>query len=141
MHSLSEKITRNLLPFVTKPGRYVGNELGAIKKDHQDRLKVVLAFPDVYEIGMSYLGQAILYHLINRRPDSVAERVFSPWPDAEEIMRKENIPLFSLETHTPLREFDIIGFSLTYELNYANVLNMLDLAGMPVFSSQRDETY
>ncbi|MFH1337120.1 MAG: TIGR03960 family B12-binding radical SAM protein, partial [Candidatus Zixiibacteriota bacterium] len=126
---------------VMKPGRYVGNELGATKKDHQDRLKVALAFPDAYEIGMSYLGQAILYHLINRRPDGVAERVFSPWPDAEEIMRKENIPLFSLESHTPLREFDIIGFSLTYELNYTNVLNMLDLAGMPVFSSQRDETY
>jgi radical SAM family uncharacterized protein/radical SAM-linked protein len=141
MHSLSEKITKNLLPFVTKPGRYVGNELGATKKDHRDRLKVALAFPDVYEIGMSYLGQAILYHLINRKQDSVAERVFSPWPDAEEIMRKENIPLFSLETHTPLKEFDVIGFSLTYELNYTNVLNMLDLAGMPVFSSQRDETY
>jgi radical SAM family uncharacterized protein/radical SAM-linked protein len=141
MHPLSEKIKKNLLPFVTKPGRYVGNELGAIKKDHQDRLKVALAFPDVYEIGMSYLGQAILYHLTNRRPDSVAERVFSPWPDAEEIMRKENIPLFSLESHTPLREFDIIGFSLTYELNYTNVLNMLDLTKMPVFSSQRDETY
>jgi len=141
MHPLSEKIKKNLLPFVTKPGRYVGNELGAIRKDHQDKLKVALVFPDVYEIGMSYLGQAILYHLINRRPDGVAERVFSPWPDAEEIMRKENIPLFSLESHTPLREFDIIGFSLTYELNYTNVLNMLDLTGMPVFSSQREEIH
>ena len=93
MHPFSEKIKKNLLPFVMKPGRYVGNELGATKKDHQDRLKVALAFPDAYEIGMSYLGQAILYHLINRRPDGVAERVFSPWPDAEEIMRKENPPL------------------------------------------------
>jgi radical SAM family uncharacterized protein/radical SAM-linked protein len=141
MHSLSEKITKNFLPFVMKPGRYVGNELGAITKDHRDKLKVALAFPDVYEIGMSYLGQAILYHLINRKQTSIAERVFSPWPDAEEIMRKEKIPLFSLETHTPLKEFDIIGFSLTYELNYTNVLNMLDLAGMPVFYSQRDKTY
>jgi radical SAM family uncharacterized protein/radical SAM-linked protein len=141
MHALSEKFMKNLLPFVMKPGRYIGNELGATKKDHRGKLKVALAFPDVYEIGMSYLGQAILYHLINGRQDSVAERVFSPWPDAEEIMRKENIPLFSLETHTPLKEFDIIGFSLTYELNYTTVLNMLDLAGIPVFSSQRDETY
>ncbi len=141
MHPLSEKIKKNLLPFVTKPGRYVGNELGATKKEHQGKLKVALAFPDVYEIGMSYLGQAILYHLINQKPDQVAERVFSPWPDAEEVMRKEGIPLFSLETHTPLQEFDVVGFSLTYELNYATVLNLLDLAGIPVFSSQRNENY
>ncbi len=141
MHQLSEKIKKNLLPLVMKPGRYVGNELGAIKKDHQGKLKVALAFPDVYEIGMSYLGFAILYHIINRRPDWVAERVFAPWVDAEEIMRKESISLFSLETHTPLKEFDIVGFSLTYELNYATVLNMLDLAEIPVWSSQRDEGF
>ncbi len=139
MHSLSEKIKKELLPFVMKPGRYVGNELGAIKKDHQGKLLVALAFPDVYEIGMSYLGLSILYHLINKRPNCVAERVFSPWVDAEEMMRKSNIPLFSLETHTPLKEFDIIGFSLTYELNYTMVLNILDLAGIPVLSSQRTE--
>jgi radical SAM family uncharacterized protein/radical SAM-linked protein len=138
MHPLSEKIKKNLLPFVMKPGRYVGNELGAIKKEHPGKLKVALAFPDVYEIGMSYLGQAILYHLINRRTDWVAERVFTPWPDAEEVMRKENIPLFSLESHTPVQEFDLVGLSLTYELNYTNVLNMLDLARIPVYSSQRD---
>ena len=141
MHPLSENIKKNLLPFVMKPGRYIGNELGAIKKDHPGKLKVALAFPDVYEIGMSYLGQAILYNIINRRTDWVAERVFAPWLDAEEVMRKENIPLFSLETHTPLREFDVVGFSLTYELNYATVLNMLDLARIPVFSSQRDENH
>ncbi len=139
MHPLSEKIKKELLPFVMKPGRYIGNEFGAIKKDHQGKLKVVLAFPDVYEIGMSYLGLSILYHLINKRSNCVAERVFSPWVDAEELLRKENIPLFSLETHTPLKEFDVIGFSLTYELNYATVLNILDLAGIPVFSSQRTE--
>jgi len=141
IHPLSENIKKNLLPFVMKPGRYVGNELGAIKKDHQGKLKVALVFPDVYEIGMSYLGQAILYNIINRRADWVAERVFAPWLDAEEVMRTENIPLFSLETHTPLNEFDVVGFSLTYELNYATVLNMLDLAGIPVFSSQRDENH
>ncbi len=141
MHPLSDKIKKDLLPFVMKPGRYIGSELGAIRKDHQGKLKVALAFPDVYEIGMSYLGLAILYNLINRRPDCVAERVFAPWVDAEEIMRKEAIPLFSMETHTPLKEFDVVGFSLTYELNYATVLNMLDLAGISVYSSQRNEEY
>jgi radical SAM family uncharacterized protein/radical SAM-linked protein len=139
MHPLSEKIKKELLPFVMKPGRYIGNELGAIKKNHQGKLSVALAFPDVYEIGMSYLGLSILYHLINKRSNCVAERAFAPWVDAEEFLRKENIPLFSLETHTPLKEFDIIGFSLTYELNYTTVLNMLDLAGISVFSSQRAE--
>jgi len=139
MHQISDKIKKDLLPFVMKPGRYIGNELGAIKKDHQGKLSVALAFPDVYEIGMSYVGLSILYHLINKRPDCVAERVFAPWVDAEEFLRKESIPLFSLESHTPLKEFDIIGFSLTYELNYTTVLNLLDLAGVPVFSSQRSE--
>jgi radical SAM family uncharacterized protein/radical SAM-linked protein len=139
MHPLSEKIKKELLPFVIKPGRYIGNELGAIKKDHQGKLSVALAFPDVYEIGMSYVGLSILYHLINKRSNCVAERVFAPWVDAEELLRKENIPLFSLETHTPLKEFDVIGFSLTYELNYTTVLNILDLAGIPVFASQRTE--
>ncbi len=122
-----------------KPGRYIGNELGAIRKDHQGKLRVALAFPDVYEIGMSYLGLSILYHLINRRANCVAERVFSPWVDAEELLRKENIPLFSLETHTPLSEFDVIGFSLSYELNYTTVLNMLNLANISAFSSQRTQ--
>jgi len=139
MHPLSEKIKKELLPFVIKPGRYVGNELGTIKKDHQGKLRVALTFPDVYEIGMSYVGLSILYHLINKRPDCVAERVFAPWVDAEEMMRKSKTPLFSLETHTPLKEFDVIGFSLTYELNYTTVLNILDLAGIRVLSSQRTE--
>ena len=102
---------------------------------------MALAFPDVYEIGMSYLGLTILYHVINRIPNCVAERAFAPWVDAEEVMRKETIPLFSMETHTPLKEFDVVGFSLTYELNYATVLNMLDLAEIPVYSSQRDKEH
>jgi radical SAM family uncharacterized protein/radical SAM-linked protein len=139
MHQISDKIKKDLLPFVMKPGRYIGNELGAIRKDHQGKLKVALAFPDVYEIGMSYVGLSILYHLINKKSNCVAERVFAPWVDAEELLRKEKIPLFSLETHTPLKEFDVIGFSLTYELNYTTVLNILDLAGIPVLSSQRTE--
>ncbi len=141
MHPLSEKIKKGLLAFVMKPGRYVGNELNATFKDHQGKFKIALAFPDNYEIGMSYHGLAILYHIINEQPDWVAERVFAPWVDAEEIMRKEGLPLFSLETHTPVREFDVVGFSLTYELNYTNVLNMLDLAGIPVRSAERNEQY
>lgn len=141
MHELSKRIKRDLLPLVMKPGRYVGNELNSTHKDHESKLKVALAFPDVYEIGMSYHGLAILYHIINRHPDWVAERAFVPWVDAEEIMRKENIPLFSLESHTPLGEFDVVGFSLSYELNYANVLNMFDLAGIPVWSSERNEEH
>jgi radical SAM family uncharacterized protein/radical SAM-linked protein len=138
MHELSQRIKKDLLPFVMKPGRYVGNELGAVHKDHSGKLGVALAFPDVYEIGMSYLGLAILYHMVNKRPDWVAERVFAPWVDAEEVMRKEDISLVSLESHTPLKEFDVVGFSLTYELNYATVLNMLDLAGIPVYAGERN---
>jgi radical SAM family uncharacterized protein/radical SAM-linked protein len=141
IHQLSKKIKQDLLPFVMKPGRYVGNELHAVHKDHQGKLKIALAFPDVYEIGMSYHGLAILYHIINRHPDWVAERVFAPWVDAEENMRKEDIPLFSLESHTPLGEFDVVGFSLAYELNYTNVLNMLDLARTPLWSAERSEQH
>jgi radical SAM family uncharacterized protein/radical SAM-linked protein len=138
MHELSQRIKKDLLPFVMKPGRYIGNELGAVHKNHSGKLKLALAFPDVYEIGMSYLGLAILYHMVNKRENWVAERVFAPWVDAEEVMRKESIPLFSLESHTPLNEFDLVGFSLTYELNYATVLNMLDLAGIPVYARDRN---
>jgi radical SAM family uncharacterized protein/radical SAM-linked protein len=136
-HQLSKKVKRDLLPFVMKPGRYVGNELHTFHKDHQGKLKVALGFPDVYEIGMSYHGLAILYHIINQRPDWVAERAFAPWVDAEETMRKQDIPLFSLESHTPLNEFDVVGFSLAYELNYTNILNMLDLAQIPIWSAER----
>jgi radical SAM family uncharacterized protein/radical SAM-linked protein len=141
MNQISEKIKKSLLPLVMRPGRYVGNELNSTHKDHQGKLKVALAFPDTYEIGMSYLGLGILYHVINKNTNWVAERTFAPWVDAEEVMRKEKIPLFSLESHTPLREFDVIGLSLTYELNYTNVLNMLDLAQIPVWSAERNERY
>jgi radical SAM family uncharacterized protein/radical SAM-linked protein len=139
MHPLTDKIKTELLPFVLKPGRYVGNELGAIKKEYQDKLKVALVFPDVYEIGMSYQGILMLYHIINQREDALAERAFSPWEDAEKILREKNIPLFSLESFAPLKEFDLVGFSLAYELNYTTVLNCLDLAQIPVFSRDRKE--
>jgi len=137
MHPLSEKIKEELLPFVIKPGRYLGNELNIIRKEPEDKLKFALVYPDIYEIGMSYLGLQILYHIINKRTTTLCERAFLPWPDAEELFRGNSIPLFSLESHTPLKDFDILGFSLTYELNYNGVLNILDLAGIPLFSEER----
>jgi len=141
MHPLSERIKKEFLPFVMKPGRYVGNELNVIKKEPEGKLKFALIYPDIYENGMSYLGLQILYHIINQRPNSLCERVFLPWPDAEEILKNNSIPLFSLESHTPLKEFDVLGFSLTYELNYTGVLNILSLSGMPLFSQERKEDF
>ena len=139
MHALSDRIRKEFLPFVLKPGRYVGNELNVIKKEHSGKVKVALIYPDTYEIGMSYMGLSILYHLINKRSDSLAERAFAPWLDAEKVLREKRIPLFSLESYTPLKEFDILGFSLSYELTYTNVLNILDLAGISLFSKDRGE--
>ena len=98
-----------VLPLVSKPARYLGNELNVIRKNHSlMKTKLVLAFPDVYEIGQSYTGFHILYHVVNRRPDVVAERTFAPWPDMERLMRQKAIPLFSLESATPLRDFDAL---------------------------------
>ncbi len=139
MHPLSKRIEKEFLPFVLKPGRYSGNELNVVKKEHSDKIKVALVYPDLYEIGMSYLGLVILYNIINKRSNSVAERAFAVGIDAENILRKKEIPIFSLESHTPLKEFDIIGFSLSYELTYTNVLNILDLAKIPIYSSEREE--
>jgi radical SAM family uncharacterized protein len=125
---------------VSQPARYTGGELNSITKDWaapQIRSKIALAFPDIYELGGSNLGLMILYDLINRRDDLVAERVYCPWPDFEAIMRRDSIPLFSLETRHPLLDFDIIGFSLPYEQLYTNVLTMLDLAGIPLRAAGR----
>ncbi|TVM03593.1 MAG: B12-binding domain-containing radical SAM protein [Candidatus Brocadia sp. WS118] len=133
-------ITENLLPLVEMPGQYIGGEWNSIVKEHTDTgIKVVLAFPDTYSIGMSHLGIQILYGLLNEREDTVCERVFAPLDDMESLMRKHQIPLFSLETYTPLREFDIIGFSIQYELSYTNILNMLHLSEIPVIASERSE--
>ena len=139
-HALSQKLDKEILPFIIKPGRYVGNELNSVHKPHEPgRLRIALCFPEMYEIGMSYMGMQILYNIINKRPDSLAERALSIWPDMEEIMRRKNIPLFSLESATPLAEFDIFGFHLTYEMTYTTALNMLDLAGVPLLSKDRRE--
>ena len=129
-----------ILQKVEKPGRYIGGEWNAVKKDPDGaKVKIALAFPDLYEVGMSYLGQKILYHILNSQPHILAERVFAPWPDFERELRAKNIPLFSLENRIPLGQFDIIGFSLLYELNYSNVLTMLDLARIPLFAEERDD--
>jgi len=135
------KLEKEVLPFVIKPGRYIGNELNAIIKDHKDKLKIALAFPDIYEIGMSYLGQQIMYNIINKRDDCVAERVYHVWPDMAQRLRESKAALFSLETATPLNQFDLIGFSVTYEMHGPGVLNMLNLAGIPLKSSQRNENH
>jgi len=129
-----------ILLTVRKPGRYVGGEWNVVKKEWTDDLvKVLLAFPDVYEVGMSYLGMKILYGILNERRDALCERVFSPWPDFEEALRKNNMNIFSLESRRSPAEFDIIGFSLAYELTFTNALNLLDLGGIPLRSSERSD--
>jgi len=131
----------NILPHVEKPSRYIGGEVNSIKKNLAScRLAVALAFPDVYEVGMSHLGIQILYSILNGQPDIAAERFFAPWPDMEAWMRKAGIPLSSCESRIPLNQFDIVGFSLQYELSYTNVLTMLDLGGIPLHAIDRDDT-
>ncbi len=127
-----------ILPRVTHPARYSGNEWNAIVKDWDDvDVRLALLYPDTYEIGMSNLGLMIFYDLVNREPGMVAERAYAPWTDMEAAMREAGIPLFSLETRHALRDFDLLGFSLQYELTYTNVLNLLDLAGIPLRADQR----
>ena len=130
------------LQHVEKPARYTGGEWNSIVKDHSTvDVTMALAFPDVYEVSMSHLGIKILYGLLNERQDVVAERVFAPWHDMEKEMRDRKIPLFSLETKTPIREFDLLGFTLQYEMSYTNILNMLDMADIPFYSKDRDMSF
>ncbi|NOX25741.1 MAG: TIGR03960 family B12-binding radical SAM protein [Deltaproteobacteria bacterium] len=128
-----------ILPFVNRPSRYLGNEYNVIKKDWQAvKLRIALAFPDLYEIGMSHQGLKILYHILNRQDDYLAERVYAPDLDMEKILRDKGIPLFSLESEHPLADFDMLGITLPYELCYTNILTILDLAGIPLLSRDRD---
>jgi radical SAM family uncharacterized protein/radical SAM-linked protein len=123
---------------VSKPARYLGGERFAVAKDWSGlRSRMVLAFPDVYDIGMSHQGTKILYSIVNKEADLCLERAFCPWLDMEEELRKRNLPILSLETHHPLAEFDIVGFSLQYELTFTNILTMLELGGIPLRSSER----
>jgi radical SAM family uncharacterized protein len=129
-----------ILPQVGKPGQYAGGERNAIAKDHSSvDLRVALAFPDAYEIGMAHLGLKILYHMLNGRDDVAAERVFAPRPDMEDLLRDRGLPLCTLETFTPLAQFDVVGFSMQYELSFTNFLNMLELSGIPRLTSERSD--
>lgn len=137
--------TNSLIPYfpislLTKPARYTGCEFNSVLKDFDKALcRIALALPDVYEVGMSNLGLAILYSILNRRADTLCERVYAPWTDAEKIMREENIPLFALESKKNIRDFDFLGFSLQYEMIYTNVLNMFDLAKINLHAVDRED--
>ncbi len=129
-----------VLKGVTNPSRYTANEYNA-NVAAEAEINYCLCFPDVYEVGMSHLGSSILYNIINSRQDARCERCYSPWVDMEEKLREVNIPLFSLETNTPLKEFDILGISVGYELLFSNVINMLNLSGIPLLAKERDDSY
>jgi len=138
---IKSELERHLLS-VEKPGRYVGGEYNSVVKDWAGiDIKVALAFPDIYDLGMSNLGIMNLYNQVNLEPDMLAERVFSPWLDMEALMRERDIPLYSLENKQPIRNFDLLGISLPYEQLYSNAVNLLDLAGLPVLSRDRDESH
>jgi radical SAM family uncharacterized protein len=133
------KITDHILCKVEKPSRYIGGELNQVIKNPEEvDIRFAFCFPDVYEVGMSHLGTRILYHTLNQRKDTYCERVFAPWADMEEQLRKNNIPLYALETKDPITNFDMIGFTLQYEMSYTNILNMLNLAGIPIRAEDRD---
>ncbi|MDP1779672.1 MAG: B12-binding domain-containing radical SAM protein, partial [Anaerolineales bacterium] len=138
---IETKLVRILLQ-VQKPGRYVGGELNSTVKDWDKvQTRVAFVFPDIYDIGISNVGIKILYDQVNQRDDSLAERAYAPWVDMEALMREHEIPLYTLESKQPLACFDLIGFTLPYETLYTNTLNILDLAGIPVRSADRDETH
>ncbi|TAH62030.1 MAG: TIGR03960 family B12-binding radical SAM protein [Gottschalkiaceae bacterium] len=132
----------NILVKVEKPARYIGNELNIIKKNvTEETVRFAFAFPDVYEVGMSHLGLHIMYNLLNNKEDIYCERVFAPWLDMEEEMRKNNILLYGLETKDPIKNFDFVGFTLQYEMSYTNIINMVDLAGIPIMSADRGKEH
>lgn len=135
---MDQALFNQILSRVEKPARYIGGEWNSIVKQQAD-LRFGLLFPDVYEIGMSHLGSRILYHVLNSEEGVACERAFAPWPDLEKVLREEKLPLFSLETKRPLGEFDILGFSLLYEMCYTNILQMLDLSGIPLLAKDRTE--
>jgi radical SAM superfamily enzyme YgiQ (UPF0313 family) len=125
-----------------KPSRYVGGELGSVRKDLASAgLRFALAFPDTYEVGMSNLGFRLLYHLLNDRPEIACERVFLPWPDLEGMLREERLPLFTLESRAPVAGFDVLGITLQFELAYTSVLALLDLAGIPLLAAERGDDH
>ncbi len=139
---LEKTLSRQEMLSISKPARYIGREWNiSLKKKEDIEISVALAFPDLYEIGMSHLGLKILYYILNSLPGVRAERAFAPWPDMGKMMKEKNIPLYSLENKIPLRNFDAVGISLQHELNYTNVLYLLDLAGIPLRSEERGEEF
>lgn len=140
--SMNEKRFEELIMTVQKPGRYSGGEVNQVVKDKSAvDVRFAFCFPDTYEIGMSHLGMKILYSLFNERDDIWCERVFAPWIDFEKVMRENDIPLYALESRDSIRDFDFVGFTLQYELSYTNILSMLDLGGIPLKASERDDSY
>lgn len=138
-NNLNQTVLNRLLTRVEKPARYIGGEWNSIVKERAD-VRFALLFPDVYEIGMSHLGSRILYHVLNEAEGVACERAFAPWPDLEQVLREEHEPLFSLETKRSLKDFDILGFSLLYEMCYTNILQMLDLSGVALLAKDRQES-
>ncbi len=137
-HKRKLALPDEILLSIEKPARYTGNEINMVKKDPRSvQVRFCMCFPDVYEIGMSHLGIQILYDMFNRWDDTYCERVYSPWPDLDQIMRERNIPLFALESQEPLRDFDFLGITLQYEMCYTNILQILELSGIPLYAKER----
>ena len=133
-------LSDEILLSIDKPARYIGNEVNMIRKDPTEiQIRIAMCFPDVYEIGMSHLGIQILYDMFNKRDDTYCERVYSPWPDLHKIMKEQDIPLFTLETQSPVRDMDILGITLQYEMCYTNILQILDLSHIPLHAEERTE--
>ena len=130
-------LSEEILLSVEKPERYLGNEVNVIRKDREGKIRFAMCFPDVYEIGMSHLGIQILYEMFNRREDTWCERVYAPWPDLDQICRRQRIPLFALESQDRILDFDFLGITLQYELCYSNILQILDLSGIPLLARDR----
>ena len=126
-----------ILLSIEKPARYIGNEVNAVMKSRDVDIRFAMCFPDVYEIGMSHLGIQILYDMFNKREDTWCERVYSPWTDLDAVMRKEHIPLFALESQDPIKDFDFLGITIQYEMCYTNILQILDLSGIPMMAVDR----
>jgi len=139
---VKEILESQVLSLVEKPARYLGNEYNSVHKEWDKvSVKMAFCFPDVYEVAMSHLGLRILYGLVNDKEEYLMERCFAPWLDMERKLKERELPLFSLESSRPLKDFDVLGFTLQYEMSYTNILNMLDMAGIPLLQSERDESY
>ncbi len=136
--ALNDEILLN----IEKPARYIGNEVNSVMKDANEvSIRIVMAFPDVYEIGMSHLGIQILYDMFNQREDTWCERVYSPWPDLDKVMREKQIPLFALESQDPVKDFDFLGITIQYEMCYTNILQVLDLSQIPLRAADRTKDH